>query len=76
MLSDEDVRICSSTGWYKRVLDPLNIQIATDVPYTHRSNPLCKRQNHVVEQNFKVLTRHEPTESWVRLLPRAVLAMN
>ena len=42
--SDEDVRIRSDTGWYKRVLDTLNVQVTTCVPYTHTSNPLCERQ--------------------------------
>ena len=43
--SDEDVRICSDTGWYKRVLNALNVEVTTGVPYTHTSNPLCERQN-------------------------------
>ena len=74
--SDEDVRIRSYTGWYKRVLDALNVQVATGVPYTHTSNPLCERQNRVVEQNLRILMNQERTKDWVRLLPWAVLAMN
>ena len=46
--SDEDVRIRSDTGWYKRVLNALIVEVTTGVPYTHTSNPLCERQNHVV----------------------------
>ena len=42
--SDEDVRIRSDTGWYKRVLNALNVEVTTGVPYTHTSNPLCERQ--------------------------------
>ena len=49
--SDEDVRIRSDTGWYKPVLNALNVEVTTRVPYTHTSNPLCERQNRVVEQN-------------------------
>ena len=30
--SDEDVRIRSDTGWYKRVLNALNIEVTTGVP--------------------------------------------
>ena len=41
--SDEDVRIRSDTGWYKRVLNALNVEVTTGVPYTHTSNPLCER---------------------------------
>ena len=41
--SDEDVRIRSDTGWYKRVLNALNVRVTTDVPYTHMSNPLFQR---------------------------------
>ena len=32
--SDEDIRIQSDTGWYKRVLDALNVQVTTGVPHT------------------------------------------
>ena len=74
--SAEDVRIQSDTGWYKRVLDALNVQVTTGVPYTHTSNPLCERQNRVVEQNLRILMRQERTKDWVRLLPWAVLTMN
>ena len=47
--SEEDVRIRSGTGWYKGVLNALNVEVTTGVPYTHKSNPLCERQNRVVE---------------------------
>ena len=30
--SDEDVRIRSATGWYRRVLDALNVHVTTGVP--------------------------------------------
>ena len=30
---DEDVRIRSDTGWYKRVLNALNVEVTTVVPY-------------------------------------------
>ena len=74
--SDEDVRIRSDTGWYKRVLDALNVEVTTGVPYTHTSNPLCERQNRVVEQNLRILMKQERTKDWVRLVPWAVLTMN
>ena len=74
--SDEDVRIRSDTGWYKRVLNALNIEVTTGVPYNHTSNPLCKRQNRVVEQNLRILMKQERTKDWVHLVPWAVLTMN
>ena len=74
--SDEDVRIRSDTGWYKRVLNALNVEVSTGVPYTHTSNPLCERQNRVVEQNLRILMKQERTKDWVRLLPWAVLTIN
>ena len=74
--SDEDVRIRSNTGWYKRVLNALNVEVTTGVPYTHTSNPLCERQNRVVEQNLRILMKQERTKDWVRLVPWAVLTMN
>ena len=74
--SDEDVRIRSDTVWYKRVLNTLNFEVTTGVLYTHTSNPLCERQNRVVEQNLRVLMRQERTKDWVRLVLGAVLTMN
>ena len=74
--SDEDVRIGSDTGWYKRVLNALNVEVTTGVPYTHTSNSLCERQNRVVEQNLRVLMKQERTKDWVRPVPWAVLTMN
>ena len=57
-------------------MNALNVQITTSVPYTHTSNPLCERQNRVVEQNLRILMKQESTKDWVRLLPWAVLTMN
>ena len=74
--SDEDVRIRSDTGWYKQVLNALKVEVTTGVPYTHRSNPLCERQNRVVEQSLRILMKQEPTKDGVRLVPWAVLTMN
>ena len=76
MHSDEDVHIRSDTGWYKRVLDTLNVQVTTGVLYTHTSNSLCERQTSVLEHNLRILTNQERTKDWVRLLPWAVLTMN
>ena len=41
---DEDVRIRSDTGWYQQVLNALNVEVTTGLPYTHTSNPLFERQ--------------------------------
>ena len=73
--SDENVRILSDTGWYKRLLDALNVHLTTGVPYTHTSNPLCERQNRVLEQNLRILMKQEGTKHWVHLLLWAVLTM-
>ena len=67
--SDEDVHIRSDTGWYKRVLNALNVALTTCVPYTHTSNPLYERQNRVGEQNLRFLMKEERTKGWVWLLP-------
>ena len=74
--SDEDVDIWKDTGWYKRVLDALNVNVNTGVPYAQTSSPLCERQNRVLEQNLRFLMKQECTKDWVRLLPWAVLTMN
>ena len=73
---DEDVRICSDTRWSKRVLNALNVEVTTGVPYIHTSNPLCERPKRVVDQNLTVLMKQERTKDWVRLVPWAVLTMN
>ena len=73
--SDEDVRIRSDTGWYKRVLNALNFEVTTGVSYTHTSNALRERKNFVVEQNLRILMKQERTKDWVRLVPWAVLTM-
>ena len=74
--SDEDVRIRSDTGWYKGVLNALNVEVTTGVAYTHTSNHLCERQNRVVEQNLRIPMKRERTKDWVRLVPSAVFTMN
>ena len=74
--SDENVRIRTDTGWYKRVLDALNVHVITGVPYVHTSNPLCERHNRVVEHNLRTLMKLERTKDCVHLLPWAVLTMN
>ena len=76
MHSDEDVHIRSDTGWYKRVLNAMNVGVTTGVPYTHMSNALCERRKRVVEQNLRILMKQERTKDWVRLVPWAVLTMN
>ena len=61
---------------YKRVLDTPTVHVPTIMFYTHTSNPLCERQNRVVEQNPRIVIKQECTKDWVRLLPSAVITMN
>ena len=74
--SDEDVRVRSNTGWYKRVLRSLNVQLSKGTPYTHTSNPLCERQIRVLKENVRIWCKAERTKDWVRLLPVISLMMN
>ena len=67
--SHEDVRIWSDGGWYKQVLDALNVHVTTGVPCSHTSNPLCERQNHVVEQNLRILIKQGCTKDWYASYP-------
>ena len=60
--SDEDVHIHSGTGWYKQVLNALNVEVTTGVPYTHTINPLCERQNRLLEQNLRIPMKQERTK--------------
>ena len=48
---------------------PSMLKVTTGVPYTHTSNPLCERQNRVVEQNLRIMMKQERTKDWVRLVP-------
>ena len=74
--SDEDVRVRSDTGWYKRVLRSLNVQVSTGIPYSHTSNPLCERQIRVLKENVRIWCKTERTRDLVRLLPVISLMMN
>ena len=74
--SDEDVRVRSDSGWYKRVLRSLNVQVSVGIPYTYRSNPLCERQIWVLKENVRIWRKTERTKDWVRLLPVISLKMN
>ena len=73
---DEDVRVRSDTGWYKRVLRSLNVQVSTGIPYSHTSNPLCERQICVLKENVSIWCKTERTRDWVRLPPVISLMMN
>ena len=74
--SDEDIRVRSDTGWYKRVLRSLNVQVSTGNLYTHTSNPLCERRIGVLKENLRSWCKTEHTKDWVRLLPVISLMMN
>ena len=74
--SDEDVRVRSDTGRYKRVLSSLNVHVSTGIPYTDTSNPLCERQIGVLKENVRIWCKTERTKDWVRLLPIRSLMMN
>ena len=74
--SDEDVRVRSDTGWYKRVPRSLNVQVSTGIPYTHTSNTLCERQIRVLKETVRIWCKTELTKDWVRLLPVISLMMN
>ena len=74
--SDEDVQVSSDTGWYKRFLRSLNVQVSTGIPYSHTSNPLCERQIRVLKENVRIWCKTERTRDWVRLLPVISLMMN
>ena len=67
--SDEDLRVRSDTGWYKRVQRSLNVQVSTGIPYSHTSNPLCERPICALKENVRIWCKTERTRDWVRLLP-------
>ena len=73
--SDENFLAGSDTGWYKRVLRSLNVEVSTGIPYTHTSNPLCERQIRVLKEDVRIWCKTERTKDWVRLLPVISLMM-
>ena len=74
--SDEDVRVRSDTGWYKRFLRSLNVRVSAGIPYTHTSNPLCERQIRVLKETMRIWCKTERIKDWVRFLPVISLMMN
>ena len=76
MKADEDVRIRSDTGLYKRVLRSLNVQVSTGIPYHDTSNLICERQIRVLKENSRIWCKTERIKDWVRLLPVITLMMN
>ena len=74
--SDEDVRVHSDTGWYKRVLRSHNVQVSTGIPYSHTSNPLCEQKIRVLNETVRIWCKTERTKDCVRLLPVISLMMN
>ena len=73
---DEDARVHSDTGWYKRVPRSLNVQVSTGIPYTYTRNLLCERQIRVLKENVRIWCKTERTKDWGRLLPVISLMMN
>ena len=62
IISDEDVRIRSDTGLYKRILRSLNAQVSTEILYTHMSNPLCERPIRNLKENVTIWCKIERTK--------------
>ena len=73
--SDKDLRVRSDTGWYKRVLRSLNVQVSSGIPHTHSSNPLCEQQIRVLKENVSIWCKTDPTKEWLRLLTVISLMM-
>ena len=74
--SDEDDRVRSDIGWYRRVLRSLNVQVSTEIPYTHTDSPLCERQIRGLKKNVRIWCKTERTKDWMRLLPDISLMMH
>ena len=74
--SDKDIRVRSDTGWYKRVLRSLNVQVSKAIPYTDTSNPLCEKQIRPSKEHIRIRWKTGHTKHWVRLLPVISLTMN
>ena len=59
--SDEDIRVRSDTGRYKRVVRCLNVQVSTGIPYSHTSNPLCEQQIPLFKENVRIWCKTQRT---------------
>ena len=73
--SKKDVRVRSATGWYKRELRALCVQVSIGNPYTHTSSPLCEQLIRVLKENARIWCKTEGTKDWGRL-PVISLMMN
>ena len=60
----------------QRVLRSLNVQVSTEIAYTHTSNSVCKRQIRVLREKVRIWCKTECTKDWLGLLPVISLMMN
>ena len=74
--SDQDVRVRSDTGWCKRVLRTLNVQVSTGIPCSHTTKPLSERQIRGLKGNVRIWCKTGRTKDWLRLVPVIFLMMN
>ena len=73
---DEDVRVRSDTGWYKRVLRARNVQVSTSISETHMDNLLCEQRIRICREDVWICCKTERTKVRMRLLPFISLMMN
>ena len=52
--SDEDFKVYSDTGWCKRILGALTVQVSTEISYSQKSGPLCDPQIQGLKWNARV----------------------
>ena len=69
VVSDNDVRFTSQTGFWRSCLDALNLKVTFVQPRHPQSNGLCERTNRKFLQNARVLMAQQKSKDWLRLVP-------
>eukprot|EP00667_Euglena_gracilis_P004059 EG_transcript_4074 len=76
VLSDNDIRFKSSSGFYQEAMKSLGIKVSFSLPRHPSSNGLMERENRSFVQTLRCLVHETGTKDWPKLLPYVNFVMN
>jgi hypothetical protein len=76
ILSDNDIRFKSSTGFYQEAMKMLGIKVSFSIPRRPQSNGLMERENRSFVQTLRCLVHETGEKNWPKLLPMVNFVMN
>jgi len=76
VLSDNDIRFNSSTGFYQEAIKKIGIKVSFSLPTHPSSNGLMERENRSFVQTLRCLVQETGTKDWPKLLPYVKFVMN